>query len=176
MGTENNFLADTTSDAGYFVDDSLKNYAAIIFLSTTQNVLNPDQQVAFQRYIQAGGGFVGIHAAADTEYDWPWYNKLLGAYFSSHPRQQKAIIDIRDTTHASTSFLPRRWERFDEWYNYKNIQPDIKVLATLDETSYQGGTNGDFHPIAWYHAFDGGRAFYTGLGHTNESYTETLFL
>jgi cytochrome c len=167
---------DSTRDAGYFVEDSLKNYSAVVFLSTTLNVLNADQQVAFERYIQAGGGFAGIHAAADTEYDWPWYNKLVGAQFLSHPQQQKAVIDVRDTTHAATSFLPRRWERFDEWYNYKNINPDVKVLATLDETTYQGGTNGENHPIIWYHAFDGGRAFYTGLGHTNESYSEPLFL
>ena len=176
LGGENDFLVDTTADAAYFVDDSLKNYAAVIFLNTTRNVLNADQQVAFERYIQAGGGFVGVHAAADTEYDWPWYNKLLGAYFSSHPHQQKAMVIIKDSSHASTSFLPSRWERFDEWYNYKNIQTDLKVVATLDETSYKGGTNGDFHPISWYHEFDGGRAFYTGLGHTNESYGEPLFL
>ncbi|HEU4902692.1 MAG TPA: ThuA domain-containing protein, partial [Flavisolibacter sp.] len=144
---------------------------------TTQDVLNADQQVAFQRFIQAGGGFAGVHAAADTEYDWPWYNKLVGAYFLSHPRQQKAVIEVKDKSHISTSFLPDRWERFDEWYNYKSILPDLHVLATLDEKSYEGGQNGDNHPIAWYHEVDGGRAFYTGLGHTKESYTtDTLFL
>jgi cytochrome c len=176
LGRENNFLADSTRDANYFVEDSLKNYSLVIFLSTTLNVLNPDQQVAFQRYIQAGGGYVGIHAAADTEYDWPWYNQLVGAYFASHPKQQNATIDVRDKTHISTSFLPDRWERFDEWYSYKSIMPGIKVLGTLDETTYEGGTNGDNHPIMWYHEFDGGRAFYTGLGHTKESYVEPLFL
>ena len=176
LAAENNFIADTTRDASYFTQDSLQHYNAVIFLSTTLNVLNAEQQVAFERYIQAGGGYVGVHAAADTEYDWPWYNKLVGAWFSSHPKQQKAMIDIVDSTNASTSFLPKRWERFDEWYNYRNISPDIKVLANLDETSYEGGTNGDNHPIAWYHEFDGGRAFYTGLGHTNESYVEPLFV
>lgn len=176
LGRENNFLVDSTPDANYFVEDSLKNYSAVIFLNTTMNVLNAGQQVALQRFIQAGGGFVGIHAAADTEYDWPWYNQLLGAYFSSHPKQQKAVIDVKDKTHIASSFLPDRWERFDEWYNYKNIMPDIKVLATLDETTYDGGTNGDVHPIIWYHEFDGGRSFYTGLGHTKESYSEPLFL
>lgn len=176
LGAENNFTVDSTRDAMYFNEDSLKNYSAVIFLSTTMNVLNGDQQLAFERYIQSGGGFAGVHAAADTEYDWPWYNKLAGAQFASHPQQQKAIINVIDTTNAATSFLPRRWERFDEWYNYKNINPDIKVLALLDETTYQGGINGDNHPIAWYHDFDGGRAFYTGLGHTKESYSEPLFL
>ncbi len=176
LGKENNFLVDSTRDASYFVEDSLKKYSLVIFLSTTMNVLNADQQVAFQRFIQAGGGFVGVHAAADTEYDWPWYNQLIGAYFASHPKQQKAMIDVRDKTHISTSFLPTRWERFDEWYSYKSIMPDIKVLATLDESTYEGGINGDNHPIIWYHEFDGGRSFYTGLGHTKESYSEPLFL
>jgi cytochrome c len=176
LGAENNFDVDSTRDASYFVEDSLKRYSAVVFLSTTMNVLNGDQQVAFERYIQAGGGFAGIHAAADTEYDWPWYNKLVGAQFLSHPQQQKAVIKVTDKTHPATSFLPDRWERFDEWYNYKNINPDVKVLASLDETTYQGGANGDNHPIIWHHQFDGGRAFYTGLGHTKESYSEPLFL
>ena len=176
LGKENNFLVDSTPNANVFVEDSLKNYSAVVFLSTTMNVLNSDQQVAIQRFIQAGGGFVGIHAAADTEYDWPWYNQLLGAYFASHPRQQKAFIDVKDKNHIASSFLPDRWERFDEWYSYKSIMPDIKVLATLDETTYEGGINGDYHPIVWYHEFDGGRSFYTGLGHTKESYSEPLFL
>ncbi len=179
MGKQNGFVVDTTKNADYFVQDSLKNYSAVVFLSTTLNVLNADQQVAFERYIEAGGGYVGIHAAADTEYDWPWYNKLVGAYFSSHPNNpnvRKAVVDVVDTTHISTKGLPARWERTDEWYNYKNIQPDLHVLAKLDEDSYEGGTNGADHPIAWYHEFDGGRAFYTGGGHTEESYTEPLFL
>src|SRR5215217_8744371 len=142
LGLENNFDVDSTRDASYFNDDSLKKYSAVVFLSTTLNVLNAEQQVAFERYIQAGGGFMGIHAAADCEYDWPWYNKLVGAYFASHPKQQNAVIQIVDTTNPATAFLPRRWERFDEWYNYKNINPDIKVLALLDETTYEGGING----------------------------------
>ncbi|MDJ1469441.1 ThuA domain-containing protein [Xanthocytophaga flava] len=179
MGKENGFDVDTTKNAAYFVEDNLKKYSAVVFLSTTMNVLDPDQQVAFERYIQAGGGFVGIHAAADTEYNWPWYNRLVGAYFASHPNNpnvRAATVDVVDTTHQAMKGLPARWERKDEWYNYKNISPEIKVLATLDETSYEGGTNGDYHPIAWYHDYDGGRAFYTGGGHTDESFSEPLFV
>jgi cytochrome c len=176
LGQENGFSVDTTSDSRYFIQDSLKNYAAVIFLSTTGNVLNADEQVAFERYIQAGGGFMGIHAAADTEYDWAWYNKLVGAYFLSHPKQQNVTINVIDKSHPATSFLPDKWKRFDELYNYKSVQPDIKVLATLDESTYEGGVMGDTHPFIWYHDFDGGRAFYTGGGHTKESYSDTLFL
>ena len=179
LGKENGFGVDTTSDATVFNDDDLKKYRAIVFLSTTGNLLNADQQVAFQRYIEAGGGFMGIHAAADAEYSWGWYNKLVGAYFKSHPSDpnvRKATILVQDTTQAATKGLPEKWERTDEWYNYKNISADLTVLATLDEDSYEGGENGRNHPIAWYHAYDGGRAFYTGGGHTTESYSEPLFL
>jgi cytochrome c len=179
IGKEQQFGVDTTSDAAVFTDDNLRQYRAVIFDNTTGNVLNSGQQAAFERYIQAGGGFVGIHSAADTEYDWPWYGKLLGAYFESHPRNsnvRKAMINVTDTAHPASKGLPAQWERTDEWYNYRSFYTDIKVLASLDESTYEGGTNGANHPISWYHAFDGGRAFYTGLGHTDESYKEPLFL
>jgi cytochrome c len=179
LGKENRIIVDTTKNANYFVKDSLKNYSAVIFLNTTGNVLNADQQVAFEQYIQAGGGFVGIHSAADTEYDWPWYNRLVGAYFASHPNNpnvRPATVDVLDSLHLSSNMLPNKWKRTDEWYNYKNIQTDLKIVANLDEDSYEGGLNGENHPIAWYHEYDGGRAFYTGGGHTDESYAEPLFL
>ncbi|GAB3202236.1 hypothetical protein GCM10027293_27340 [Pontibacter aydingkolensis] len=176
LGQEHQVLVTATEDAAYFMADSLKEFKAVVFLSTTRDVLNPVQQTAFEKYIQAGGGFVGIHAATDTEYDWPWYNKLVGAYFESHPQVQQATIEVLDKTHPATTHLPEKWERTDEWYNFRDINPKIKVLAMLDEKSYQGGKNGDQHPIAWYHEYDGGRAFYTGLGHTTQSYSEPLFL
>ncbi|MDB5012731.1 MAG: Crp/Fnr family transcriptional regulator [Daejeonella sp.] len=176
LGNEQGYDVDTTENAAYFNDDSLKNYSAVVFLSTTMNILNSPQENSFKRYIEAGGGFVGIHAAADTEYDWPWYNQLLGAQFLNHPKQQEAVINVVDKNNISTSHLPEKWKRWDEWYSYKNIGTDLKVLLSLDEKSYEGGKNGDNHPIAWYHEFDGGRAFYTGLGHTDESYVDPLFL
>lgn len=179
LGKEQGYGVDTTSDAAMFTDESLQQYRAVVFASTTGNVLNAEQQAAFERYIQAGGGYVGIHAAADTEYDWPWYGKLVGAWFESHPHNsniRKAVVAVSDTVHVATKGLPQRWERTDEWYNYRSFYPGINVLASLDESSYEGGTNGANHPIAWYHAFDGGRAFYTGCGHTDESYKEPLFL
>ncbi|WP_242922098.1 ThuA domain-containing protein [Pontibacter liquoris] len=179
IGEQEGYRVDTTTDASIFRDENLKKYRSVVFLSTTGNVLNGDQQVALERYVQAGGGFVGIHAAADTEYDWPWYNKLVGAYFLSHPQNPnvlKATVEVTDTAFAATAGLPQRWERTDEWYNYKNIYPDLKVVAVLDEDTYDGGENGENHPTAWYHDFDGGRAFYTGGGHTDESFSEPLFL
>jgi cytochrome c len=179
IGKENDFLVDTTKNAAYFTDDSLRHYQAVIFLSTTGNVLNAQQQLAFERYIQAGGGYMGVHAAADTEYEWPWYNKLVGGYFSSHPSNpnvRQATVEVLDKGHPATVGLPDRWERTDEWYSYKSLYTGISVLANLDENTYEGGTNGANHPIAWHHAFDGGRAFYTGGGHTNESFSEPLYV
>jgi uncharacterized protein len=176
LGKENGFGVDTTNNASVFTLANLAVYHAIIFLSTTQDVLSPSQEKAMESYIKAGGGFVGIHAATDTEYDWTWYNQLVGAQFADHPKVQQATVQVLDKSHPSTSFLPSRWDRTDEWYNFKNIKPAIKVLATLDETTYTGGKNGNQHPIAWFHEFDGGRAFYTAGGHTKESFQEPLFL
>ena len=125
----------------------------VVFLNTTGDVLDDAQQLEFNRFIQAGGGFVGIHAAADTEYGWAWYGKLVGAYFSSHPNNpnvREADIDVVDESHASSNGLPKRWHCTDEWYNYKDINPNINVLLNLDETSYEGGTNGDKHPCLLY--------------------------
>lgn len=176
LGIENNFIVDTTTDASFFTKKHLKKYAAVVFLNTTGDVLNDEQQKAFQKYIHSGKGFVGVHAATDTEYEWPWYNQLVGAYFKSHPKQQEAVLNITDASNAATNHLPAKWKRFDEWYNFKSLQNGLHVLITIDEKSYTGGENGDIHPMAWYHEFDGGRAFYTALGHTDESYADPLYL
>jgi len=176
LGKENGFDVDTTTDATKFNTKNLKKYAAVIFLSTTGNVLNQFQQDAFEKYIESGGGFVGVHAATDTEYDWEWYGDLVGAYFKSHPKQQDAVLHIVDNSFIATKHLPAEWKRFDEWYNYKYIANNLHWLITIDEKSYTGGENGDFHPMAWYHEYDGGRAFYTELGHTDESFADPLYL
>jgi cytochrome c len=179
LGQENGFAVDATEDAGAFTDRNLKKYQAVVFLSTTGDVLDARQQAAFERYIQAGGGWVGIHSATDTEYDWPWYGRLAGAYFNGHPGNpnvRRGTFRVLDKTHPATAGLPDRLEREDEFYNFKSIAPDIHVLVDIDETSYEGGTNGARHPMSWYHAFDGGRAFYTNMGHTDATFSEPLFL
>jgi cytochrome c len=177
LGAENGFEVDTTSNADFFNQDSLNKYATVIFLHTTGNILDYRQEAAFERYIQAGGSYVGIHAAADCEYDWGWYGRLAGGWFSSHPEQQTAKFIIKDKNFGATSFFTDSvWTRKDELYNYKKLNPDIHVVLTIDESTYKGGTNGAFHPMAWYHEFDGGRAFYTALGHTEESWTEENYL
>ncbi|MEZ4850728.1 MAG: ThuA domain-containing protein [Bacteroidia bacterium] len=179
LGTKYNFKVDTTENSARFNEKNLQNYLAVVFLNTTQDVLNQAQQNDFERFIQAGGGYVGVHAATDTEYDWPWYNKLAGAWFASHPSNpnvRKGTFRVLDHNHISTDTLPEKWEREDEFYNFRDINPDIHVLIDIDETSYEGGTNGDNHPMAWYHEYDGGRAFYTAMGHTPETFSEPLFL
>jgi cytochrome c len=179
LGAKHNLMVDTTENAANFNEENLRNYKAVIFLSTTGDVLNQEQQNDFERFIQAGGGYLGIHAASDTEYDWPWYGKLVGAYFESHPNNpnvRTADFITVDHNHSATDSLPDKFQRTDEFYNFKNINPDLKVLVKIDEKSYEGGKNGDNHPMSWYHEYDGGRAFYTAMGHTNESFSEPLLL
>ncbi len=175
LGKQNDFKVDMTEDSKVLIS-GLDKYDVVIFLNTTGNILTNAQQEKFENYIKKGGGFVGIHSAADTEYKWPWYGKLVGAYFLSHPKQQQATIDVVNTEHLSTFFLGSEWSKFDEWYNYKDINPEINVLMKMDEKSYEGGKNGDNHPISWFHDYDGGRIFYTGLGHTKKSYRDPKFL
>jgi len=180
LGAENGFDVDTTTNAEYFTEDSLKKYAAVIFLNnadTSGSLLNNYQEAEFERYIQSGGGYVGIHAASDAEYDWGWYGRLVGGYFNGDPdKSQEGILHVEDSTHPATKGLPVEWKRTDEWYNFKKLNKDVHVLITIDESTYKGGTNGRYHPMSWYHDYDGGRAFYTALGHTEASYTEPLFL
>ena len=178
LGARNGFTIDTTEDPGAFADANLAKYAVVAFVLTTGDVLDDARQAAFQRYIRFGGGFVGVHSAADTEYSWRWYGRLVGAYFKSHPAIQRATVVVSEPRHISTARLPRRWARQDEWYNFAtNPRRAVRVLATLDEATYAAGDGamGRDHPIAWAHRFEGGRAWYTGGGHTEESYSEPLF-
>jgi type 1 glutamine amidotransferase len=176
QGRQLGFSVEASEDAAAFTDESLATRKAVIFLSTTGDVLNAVQQAAFERFIRRGGGFVGVHAAADTEYDWPFYGALIGAYFSGHPDIQSATIQVEDAGHPSTSSLPRAWMRRDEWYNFqRNPRGAVTVLATLDERTYAGGTMGPDHPVMWFHTYEGGRSWYTAGGHTSESFSEALF-
>lgn len=176
LGQQNGFAVDATEDAASFSDANLARYQAVVFLSTTGNVLDGDQQAAFERYLQKGNGYAGIHSASDTEYEWSWYGGLVGAWFQSHPAIQQATVRIEEAGHPSTAELPANWRRNDEWYNFRvNPRGRVRVLATLDESSYNGGGMGADHPICWCQLYDGGRAWYTAGGHTRESYSEPMF-
>ena len=212
---------------GAFTDGYLANFDVLVFISTTSDVLSDPEQAAFERFVQAGGGYVGIHAAADSEYGWPWYGDFLGGQFVNHPAIQQATVNVEDASQASTIHLPQRWTRTDEWYNYRanprefvcHTRPDyidplgngheteyygvyvppfgawtplfpsqlkeanppkecgVHVLMTLDETTYNNtGTKMGDHPIAWCNEWDGGRAWYTALGHTEASFVEPAFI
>jgi type 1 glutamine amidotransferase len=177
LGAEHGFAVDATEDAAAFTPENLARYKAVVFLSTTGDVLDANQQAAFEAYIRGGGGFAGIHAAADTEYDWPWYGGLVGAYFQSHPATQEATVRFEDRANPSTAHFPPTWTRTDEWYDYRtNPRANVKVLANLDESSYSGGSMGADHPITWCQRYDGGRSWYTGMGHTAESYADENYL
>ncbi|MEV0620165.1 ThuA domain-containing protein [Nonomuraea sp. NPDC050404] len=175
LGATGGFSVIATEDAGAFTGENLARYRAVVFLSTTGDVLGEAQQAAFEAYVDGGGGYVGVHSAADTEYDWPYYGRLAGAYFKNHPAIQQATVVTEDRAHAATAHLGRTWTRTDEWYNYRaNPRGSVRVLQSLDESSYTGGDMGD-HPITWCHTQGRGRAFYTGLGHTIDSYADPVF-
>lgn len=171
------FNAVASEDASQFTDENLAQFACVVFCLTTGDVLNTEQQGAFERYIRNGGGFVGVHSASDTEYGWEWYGRLVGAYFSSHSSVQSAAVILNDPLHPSTAGLPRRWVRTDEWYSFQsNPRGQAHVLATLDEKTFSPSESmGWDHPAAWCQEFEGGRAWYTGGGHTAESYSDPDF-
>lgn len=193
LGAERGWEVEHTEDAGAFTDESLSRFDVVVFLSTTGDVLDEGQQAAFQRFIAAGKGYAGVHSAADTEYDWAWYGDLVGAYFKTHPAIQEATIAVEDLEHASTSHLSEEWVRRDEWYDYRTNPREqhadgsaveeaaddpgrIRILASLIAGSYEGSGMGEDHPIAWCREYGGGRAWYTGGGHTVESFGEADFL
>jgi len=176
LGAANSFTVTATEDPAAFTTSNLTRFEAVVFLNTTGDVLNAAQQTAFESYIRAGGGYVGVHAAADTEYDWPFYGNLVGAYFASHPAIQQVTERVENRAHAATAHLGPTWVRTDELYNYRtNVRSTARVLATLDESTYSGGSMGADHPHTWCKTQEGGRSFYTGNGHTQASYAEAGF-
>lgn len=176
LALANGFNVETTEDPAAFNDANLARFEVVVFLLTTGDVLGPEKQKAFRRYIEGGGAFAGVHSASDTEYDWPFYGRLVGAYFESHARFKPGRVLVLDRVHPSTSHLPARWDRIDEWYNFRaNPRGRVHVLATLDEDSYEGKKMGPDHPISWCRDLSGARTWYTGLGHTIESYGEPAF-
>jgi type 1 glutamine amidotransferase len=172
---ENNIESTHTEDASLISTDRLKEVDVLIFLLTSGNVLDSMQEDAVMKFIGSGKGFVGIHSAADTEYSWPWYGDLVGARFANHPEIQQATF-VRMDTNDMVRHLPERWARTDEIYNFVERPLNVNVVLSVDESTYTGGAHGDDHPISWSREYFGGRSFYTAMGHTVESYQDTLFL
>lgn len=176
LALKHGFAVEASENPEKFTPTNLEQYKAVVFLNTTGSFFNDQQRTAFRTYMKNGGGFVGIHSAADTFHDWPWYGKMVGAYFLSHPSIQQATLEIKNRRHISTRHLPATWQHKDEWYNFKSINPRIQILITVDEGSYSGGQNGANHPISWFQQYEGGRAFYTALGHRADTYRDERFL
>ena len=174
IGNKNNFNVYHSDNSSVITYKNLKEIKTIIFLNTTEEILTDVEQKVMESFIKSGKGFVGVHAAADTEYNWQWYGKLVGAYYRNHPEVMNG--KILTINHKITNHLDSEWEIEDEWYNFDYVNYDINILLNIDEDSYIGGEHPDYHPITWYHEYDGGRSFYTGLGHTKEVYEDERFI
>ncbi|MEV6957976.1 ThuA domain-containing protein [Streptomyces sp. NPDC051207] len=175
LRTLGDFDVTATEDPAV-LEASLDDFAAVVFLSTSGEVLTPAGRDRLAAYVEAGGGFVGVHAAACTEYDWPYYGELLGARFDRHPALQPGRAVVEDRDHPATRHLPAVWHFTDEWYDFRtNPRPAVRVLVSADETSYEGGGMGEDHPLAWCREQGRGRVFYTALGHTPEAYRDPDF-
>ncbi|MFK0153330.1 ThuA domain-containing protein [Streptomyces sp. NPDC090499] len=167
---------DATEDPAA-LEQPLDGYAAVVFLSTSGEILTPAGRARLAAHVEAGGGFAGVHAAACTEYDWPYYGELLGARFDRHPEYQPGRALVEDRDHPATRHLPAVWDFTDEWYDFRdNPRGRVRVLLRADETSYDGGGTGDDHPLAWCREQGAGRVFYTALGHAPEAYRDSGFL
>ncbi len=185
LANRHHFTVDWHENATIFNDKALEGYAVIIFLNTTGNILNDEQQAAFEKFIRAGKGFVGIHSASDTEYEWPWYTKMVGMMFKIHPQNQTAYLKVENSNFPGMERFPSKLLWTDEWYEFSARKADdLKFLLSVDEKSYnpyakwgenEGKGMGSFHPISWYHPYDGGRAFYTALGHIPLTFSDQIF-
>jgi type 1 glutamine amidotransferase len=186
MGERHHFNFDWHVDAKQFNERKLEKYQAVIYLNNTGDVINEEQQKAMEDFIRSGKGFVGIHSASDTEYDWEWYTKMVGRMFKIHPKIQTAKLRVVDKKFPGMETTPDARVWTDEWYQYGEEKiDDLQYLITVDEKSFDpkvkwgdnvGEGMGDFHPLVWYHNYDGGRAYYTGLGHVPSTYSDPVFL
>lgn len=187
LGRLHDFGVFWTEDAGRVMNDrELAQYKAVVFLLTTGDILNAEQKAAFERYIRAGGGYVGVHSAADTEHGWPWYTRLVGRMFRTHPAIQTATLVVNERNFPGMDRFPARFLFTEEWYQFgPTLSAGLKPLLSVDVRTYQPNANGDGRPgegggvqfpIAWYQHHDGGRSFYTALGHLGETYRDERFL
>ncbi|MDR8390077.1 PmoA family protein [Aliifodinibius sp. S!AR15-10] len=184
LGEKYDFTVDASENPADFTAENLQKYDALIFSNTNNDVFdNEAQHQAFQNYIQNGGNFVGIHSVSGSERDWPWFWSLLGGTFHRHAPFQEFTVKVTDHSHPSTSFLKDEWVREDECYYLKQLNPNVNVLLHADMTTvedeeksqYPGDVFGDRFPLAWYHESEGGRSWYTSLGHSVEDYDDPVF-
>ncbi|MES5823159.1 ThuA domain-containing protein [Streptomyces sp. RG80] len=181
LGADNGFQVDYTEDVTQLASPAtLFRYNAVVFFSTSRDTLDDAAQTSLRQYIRGGGGFVGIHNAFGTEYNWPWYEGLLGgANFYDHGPEQPGTVLTVNRKDISTKDLPRAWTFTDEWYNLVPAPSRVRVLAEVDESTLGKGVAGNYHhpghgadhPVAWCQYYDGGRAWLTTLGHDAKAFT-----
>ncbi|WP_199736688.1 ThuA domain-containing protein [Fibrisoma montanum] len=187
LGQQYGFKVDVSDQPTVFTEDNLKQYTTLIFPSTNNDVFDTDaQRLAFRRYIEAGGGFVGIHSVMGTERNWSWFKRMIGGTFAWHPPFQKIRVNVIDTKHPSMAGLPKVWEKEDEFYFSKDMSPGPTVIMANDLTSLNqgepekikmfGGTYTQLYPSAWYYHFDGGYTWCTTLGHHKKDYEDPTFV
>ncbi len=197
LAATHNFEVVRQQNAIKITNEGLKDIDVVIFLSTTADIFDDNEQLVFEKYIKSGKGYVGIHAASDTEYEWEWYTRLVGRMFHIHPIQQTAKLNIINHNFPGLEHFPDTLLWTDEWYEFGEEKVSkLNYLVTVDETTFDpnvtwknrdpdangvmidrvGKGMGKFHPISWYHEFDGGRSFYTGLGHIKRVYKNQWFL
>ena len=177
LGRDSGLAIDATEAPDAFTPANLAEYRVVVFLSTSGEVLTDEGRGALREWVEAGGGFVGVHLASGTEREWDFFGRLVGARFTRHPQLQPAVVTIEDQRHPATAHLPAQWPFEDEWYEFDaNPRGSVRVLASVDERGYEGGTMGPDHPLAWCHENCGGRAFYTSLGHADAAYADPRFL
>jgi len=176
LGRDVGLEVDATEEPAAFAPEALADYRVVVFLSTSGDVLSDEGHAAFSDWVRDGGGFVGVHLAAGTEPSWDFFGDLIGARFTRHPHFQPAVVTVEDQRHPATSHLPAQWSFSDEWYEFApNPRGSVRVLASVDERGYEGGTMGPDHPLAWCHENCGGRSFYTSLGHAEAAYADPHF-
>jgi len=185
LGAKAGYTIDATEDPEVFTAEKLKGYQAIVFVSSTTDPKKPESEwfvgarrEALQGFLKDGKGVVGLHAAGDSHYHWGWYGRMIGGYFERHPKgTPKATVTVVDSKHPATAKLPKTVERVDEWYYYKDFDPTVHVLITVDPATIgEGEADVNPNPLVWYHDFGGGRVFYSGLGHTAENYSEPYII
>jgi len=182
MGAEAGFAVDASDDPAVFTDGNLRQYAALVFSNSNNQAFSSDaQRDAFKRYIEAGGGFVGLHSASGSERDWPYFWSVLGGKFAAHPHQQAFTVRVTDPSFPAVKGVPPEFTWTDECYFLDHLNPDIHPVLVTDRTkialepmTIDAGKFPVDLPLAWYQTFDGGREFYLALGHNKQDYENPL--
>lgn len=186
LSEKHHFSIDWHEDASRINPENLAQYDVIMFMLTTGDILNDEQKRAMEQFVKSGKGFVGVHSASDTEYQWDWYTRMVGRSFHIHPLIQTAELSVMSREFPGLERMPDRFLWTDEWYEFGEEKIDtLNYILSVDESTFDpvakwddksGKGMGEFHPVAWYHEYDGGRAFYTALGHMGSTYSDTLFM